>query len=313
MAFTFTYIDGQRVEWSTAQAFLRMRADFRKAFPGIDLRISRGSVTTPEQTTVFLQRYVTAGNVRGRYVYDTRWWDGRLWYRVSSAGTVAVPRTSNHEIEGPNGPRSIDIRDTGADAGVTVRGSVRDRWMQNNAGEYDFENEGYNFKESWHKTFRGVIGGKPSGGNSTPGKGKTVTFYHREDKTARSGGRTLRPRDGFYLHTSKGMPTSNASNVVGGDGNYAITAHIYAQGEPGDVVTAKLIWQNTKDSNPKTKNSSHYLERIVLDERGYARRSVTFQRPVPRGFAVYLYLDAEATNEAPVKVTMLDSDALLID
>ena len=157
MSYEFTTREGQRVEVHVAADYDRMNAAFQQAFPGIALRINRGSVTYEEQKAVFLSRYVTAGNVRGRKVYDTRWWEGQLWYRISSAGTVAQPKTSNHEIDGPNGPRSIDISDTGSTAGVSVRGSVRDRWMEQHAGEFEFENEGYKFNETWHKTNRGSL------------------------------------------------------------------------------------------------------------------------------------------------------------
>lgn len=167
MAFTYTTINGQRVEVNVANAFQRMRTDFKRD-TGCDLYISSGTRTAQEQINIFLSRYVTAANVRGRKVYDTRTWNGVLYYRISSAGTVAVPRTSNHEEGGPNGPRSIDIRDSGSDSGVTVRGSSRDLWMQRNASKYGFENEGYNFGEPWHKTYRGTIGG--GGGSSTSGK-----------------------------------------------------------------------------------------------------------------------------------------------
>lgn len=158
MGYQFTTRNGQRVELNVAADFDRMNAAFKKAFPGISLIVSSGTRTDAEQEAIFRARYVLAGQVNGRPVYDTRWWNGQLWYRVSSAGTVATPGTSNHQVSGPNGPRSIDIRDTGADAGVTVRGSRRDLWMQEHADDFQFENEGYNYREAWHKTNRGQIG-----------------------------------------------------------------------------------------------------------------------------------------------------------
>lgn len=164
MAYSYTSRDGERVEVNVAAAFDRLAAAFRNAH-GLTLHVSSGTRTTQDQINIFLSRYVTAGAVGGRYVYDTRVWNGTRYYRVSSAGTVAVPGTSNHEENGPNGPRSIDIRDSGSNAGVTSRGSARDIWMANNAGAYGFENEGYNFGEPWHKTFRGSIGGGGGGGS----------------------------------------------------------------------------------------------------------------------------------------------------
>lgn len=171
MAFVYETIDGQRVETNVASAFRRMAADFKRD-TGCSLHIRSGTRTDQEQIDIFLSRYVTAGQVNGRKVYDTRVWNGVRYYRVSSAGTVAVPGTSNHQESGPNGPRSIDIYDSGSDAGVTRFGTARDKWMQQHAGEYGFDNEGNNFSEPWHKTYRGTIGG--SGGGTVPGFSQLV-------------------------------------------------------------------------------------------------------------------------------------------
>jgi D-alanyl-D-alanine carboxypeptidase. len=156
---SYTYVDrsGQRVEDHVATAFDHMNMDFQHD-TGYSLVITSGTRTDAQQEALFRERYVLAGQVNGRRVYDTRRWNGSLWYRISAAGTVAAPGTSNHQEGGPNGPRSIDIRDTGADYGVTRRGTVRDKWMEQHAGDYGFENEGYGFGEPWHKTFRGEIG-----------------------------------------------------------------------------------------------------------------------------------------------------------
>jgi len=165
MAYTFVERNGQRLEVAVAAAFDRLNNAFHAAF-GLWLIISSGTRTDAEQEQIFRERYVVASQVNGRKVYDTRWWAGQLWYRISAAGTVATPGSSNHQVSGPNGPRSFDIRDTGGDAGVTTRGTTRDRWMEAHAREFEIENEGYGFNEAWHKTFRGVLGG--SGGGQTP-------------------------------------------------------------------------------------------------------------------------------------------------
>ncbi|ALJ19572.1 peptidoglycan recognition protein family protein [Microbacterium sp. No. 7] len=138
----------------------------------------------------------------------------------------------------------------------------------------------------------------------------TMKHYQRLDATARATGRELKPGEGFYLHTDTGQATDKASNIVGGDGAYVITAHVYAEGTPGDIVDVKLVWQDTKADN--VKNSPHYVERIEIGQDGTARRSVTFQRGVDRGFAVYARLDANRSNKGEaVRVTMLDTDAAL--
>jgi hypothetical protein len=164
MAYTFVERNGQRLEVAVAAAFDRMNNAFHAAF-GLWLLVTSGTRTDAEQEAIFRARYVTAGQVNGRKVYDTRWWAGQLWYRISSAGTVATPGSSNHQESGPNGPRSIDIADTGGDPGVTRFGTVRNQWMHDHAGEFGFENEGEKFNEAWHKTFRGTLG---SAGGQTP-------------------------------------------------------------------------------------------------------------------------------------------------
>lgn len=161
MSYEYTTRDGQRVEIHVAAAYDQMAADFKRD-TGYSLFITSATRTDAQQEAIFRDRYVLAGQVNGRHVYDVRRWNGALWYRISSAGTVAAPLTSNHQESGPNGPRSIDIRDSGADWGVTRRGTVRDKWMEQHAAEYHFENEGYGFGEAWHKTFRGEIGNVPA-------------------------------------------------------------------------------------------------------------------------------------------------------
>jgi hypothetical protein len=157
MAYTFVSRNGQRLEVNVAAAFDRMNSDFTRD-TGCELIVTSGTRTNAEQEAIFRARYVLANAVSGRRVYDIRRWNGAVWYRISAAGTVATPGASNHQEGGPNGPRSVDLRDTGRDAGVTRRGTVRDNWMAANAGKYNFQNEGYGFSEPWHKTFRGVIG-----------------------------------------------------------------------------------------------------------------------------------------------------------
>lgn len=173
MEFSYEIVDGERLEWHVAAAFRRMKADFERAFPGITLHIGRGggTRTAQEQIDLFLSRYRVQWFGTGPYG-DVRWWKGKRYVRYSGIGTVAQPGTSNHDEGGPNGPRSTDLVDSGADAGVMTRGTVRDRWMERNAGRYGFENEGYGFKEAWHKKFVGTIGGTPTttcAGSATTG------------------------------------------------------------------------------------------------------------------------------------------------
>jgi hypothetical protein len=180
----WVFVDGQRLTPYMAYQINRLKADFRRIW-GVDLLVSSGIRTSQEQIDIFLSRYVTAANVRGRYVYDTRVWNGTRYYRVSSAGTVAVPSTSNHEVQGNNG--AVDLRDSGRDAGVMTANTPRANWLRNNAHNYDMEPEGYNFREPWHYKVRNIFNKVPGGGSnpSQPGKSsqeEQMAFAIRVDK-----------------------------------------------------------------------------------------------------------------------------------
>lgn len=143
----------------------RLDADLKRLF-GVGLVANSGIRLPQEQIDIFLQRYVRAGDVRGRKVYDTRWWNGVLWYRISPAGTVAQPGTSNHEIQGDKA--AVDIQDTGADAGITSKSSTRGRWLRANASNYALIASGDGFGEGWHFDIVGIWRAVPGGGGTAP-------------------------------------------------------------------------------------------------------------------------------------------------
>jgi peptidoglycan hydrolase-like protein with peptidoglycan-binding domain len=127
MAYNYTQIDGERVETAVARAYQAFEAEFRRVF-GLDLIISSGTRTRAEQ----------------QYLYDL--------YLSGRGNLAARPGTSNHEEYGPRGPRALDLRDSGNDAGITRIGSGRSIWARDNCGRFGFINEGYNFspQEAWH-------------------------------------------------------------------------------------------------------------------------------------------------------------------
>lgn len=170
MALTFTTRNGQRLTPYMLYQIDRLNAAF-KARWGLEIIVTSGIRTYQEQVDIFVARYVKAGDVRGRKVYDTRVWNGVTWYRISSAGTVAVPGTSNHEVQGTNG--AMDIRDTGNDAGITVKTSARGRWIRAEYGKYDMEAEGDNFGEGWHVKVRNI-------GTAVPGSGGGGSMDNQE-------------------------------------------------------------------------------------------------------------------------------------
>lgn len=138
----------------------------------------------------------------------------------------------------------------------------------------------------------------------------TVTPYFRDDAKSRSkNGLDLSPNEGTWLNTLANSPQSQATNIVGGIGQYVFTQHVYAQGTPGDVVDLQLAWDDTKTSGP---HSMHFVERIEIGADGTARRNVPFSRGVAKSYAVYARLTAPKTNKGVVKVTRFASDALLI-
>lgn len=166
MAYTYTSIDGQRVQSDVAAAFGRLNAAFQAAF-GLSLHVNSGTRTTEEQRAIFLSRFRPQASGSGPYG-DVRWYQGVRYVRVSSAGTVAVPGTSNHEENGPIGPRALDIRDSGGNAGVMTAGTQRANWIRNNASKYGFNPAGYNFGEPWHIEYTGQFGGgSPAGGTGS--------------------------------------------------------------------------------------------------------------------------------------------------
>lgn len=185
MGYAFTSIDGCRVEVNVAAAFYRMAAAFQRD-TGCTLHVRDGSRTREEQQAE--------------------------WNRYQNYGppVAAYPGTSNHEIDGPNGPRSIDIYDSGDDPGVTSRGSARDGWMARNAGSFGFENEGYNFGEAWHKTFRGAIGG--SGPAPEPAPNLSEEDYMIRIQSPNRGIALI--GTGYYRHLTSDEEVINSEPLI---------------------------------------------------------------------------------------------------
>lgn len=305
----FVFRDGARLTpWMDYQIG-RLSHDMYTAF-GVRVVVTSGIRTYEEQKRIFLERYVLAGDVRGRRVYDTRWWNGRLWYRISDQGTVAQPSTSNHEIQGSTA--AVDIRDTGSDSGITNKNSKRGRWIRANAWRYGLVAEGDGFGEGWHFKVLAIftaVPSKPAGGGSSKPKGVTVIQYQTQDYTCRNGGRKLNGGDAFWLTNVAKAPVTRATNIVGGIGAYSFVTHVYATGTPGDSVDVALYWDNTKTTG---RHSAHYIEHVVIPADGVIRVSFPFIRKVASGYAVYAHMQATKGNKGPVTVTLFDSDALLI-
>lgn len=157
--------DGSRLTPYMAYQIERLNKDLIVKF-NVEVKVTSGVRLPQEQIDVFLKRYVTAGAINGRRVYDTRIWNGVRYYRISAAGTVASPGSSNHEIQGNRA--AVDLRDTGADAGLMYRGSVRSNWLKANAANYDLVPSGFNFDEPWHYDVLNVFAAVPGTAPAAP-------------------------------------------------------------------------------------------------------------------------------------------------
>jgi hypothetical protein len=160
VAYKYTRIDGKRVEVNVAVRFIVLRYFFERAFKGITLHVSDGTRTFAEQVAIFLSVFaVKLWPFTGPF-NDVRWWKGKRYVRVRGTGTVAQPGTSNHEEDGPRGPRALDIHDSASSPGVTKYGNARSLWIKNNAKRIaQFDPAGYDdFKEPWHIEAIGKVG-----------------------------------------------------------------------------------------------------------------------------------------------------------
>lgn len=224
---------------------------------------------------------------------------------IGKGWMAAAPRFSSHggEFEGKD---ALAVDFSGYDAlGVNKwYGYLRKHGFE--AGYFNGKN-GRPY-EPWHAIdwdpYRNVVAPTPT---KKPEEAE-VKHYHLEDADARKVGRTLTPGNAFWLNATKGASASKATNIVGGIGTYSITPHVYATGNPGDVLELSLAWDDTKTAGP---HSIHYVERLVADKDGLIRASREFKRAVAKGYAVYARLIAPTTNKAPMKVTVFDSDAFL--
>lgn len=141
MAYTYTTINGERVQSTVAAAFEQLRAAFQAQF-GLDLLVSSGTRTRAEQARLY---------------------DG--WVkRLPGFNLAAPPGFSNHEESGPRGPRALDLRDSGQDYGVTRIGTARSNWLAANAPRFGFTPAGHFFnpREAWHYEFTGNLENAPT-------------------------------------------------------------------------------------------------------------------------------------------------------
>lgn len=208
-AIAWVWVNQARMTPAMAADFEAMAAEFHRVW-GVHLYGTSGVRTDPEQERIFRDRYVPNSQVNGRRVYDRRWWNGVLWARISSAGTVAVPGTSNHQLGG--GRRgAVDLRDSGNDPGVTRFGTARNKWLQANAPRWGYNaDEGRNVNEAWHyrytrDPYRAVAKPKPKPKPKPPPPPDIVTPTLGEIMAFKSVAIGYRPDDKVDALNSTGL------------------------------------------------------------------------------------------------------------
>lgn len=128
-------------------------------------RVVSGDRSPAVQVGLFVARFRQQAAGVGPYG-DVRWWNGSAWgypggtrwVRHSSAGTVAVPGTGNHEKKRSN--------DLGWPYNAVTTAHLKAREI---AKRHNITCDGLGFGEPWHWTYGGPIGSDLlSGGNATP-------------------------------------------------------------------------------------------------------------------------------------------------
>lgn len=165
----YVWRDGSRLTPWMLYVITVLDAELWRLF-GVHVIVTSAIRLHQEQINIFLDRYRVQWVGKGKYG-DVRWWKGKRYVRVSGAGTVAPPGKSNHEIQGGS-TAAFDLRDTGRDAGITVKNSVRGRWFREVfMPKWGMDPEGDGFQEGWHSRIRNIFRTPPAsaaGGNAKP-------------------------------------------------------------------------------------------------------------------------------------------------
>lgn len=239
MGYTYTTVDGQRVNVAVANAFAELRAEFKRVF-GLDLLVSSGTRTRAEQERLY---------------------DG--WVRrLPGFNLAAMPGQSNHEESGPVGPRALDVRDSGSDPGVTRIGTKRSLWLRDNCGRFGFKHTGYGFnpQESWHIEFQGAL--------STEASPQPVDVVRLEQNFLNVARGERLAVDGVrgpatiaaykrYQEFLRAYGYTGAIDGVWGAGTQAAHARYYAE------------WDAARNAAPKYARDSYAEYQAALNKFGY--------------------------------------------
>ena len=236
MGYNYTQRNGQRVEVTVAAAFDAMSAWFH------------------EQTGFWLQ--VNDGG--GTRTNEEQW---KLYNEYLKGGTLAAkPPNSDHEEDGPSGPRALDISDTGSDAGVMTAGSYRANLLKNNCGRFGFAPDGYYFSqiEPWHYKYTGPLDG--SGSNSG---------------TSESFDQTVQNEQAWLISRGYNLGPSGADGIKG-----AATVAAYQQYQ----IFLRDNWGYTGDIDGDWGNGTQQAHQRYYDSVQAALNNGVPPYPLPDGY-----------------------------
>lgn len=110
--------------------------------------VEDGDRDPAEQLRIWHERYIPLSSVTSQFVYETKWWNGVLWARISSEGTVGIPGTSEHEVF-----RAADLASP-----YNHRHTAAHQRAQQLCGGFGIRWSGADFGEDWHWAFTGDVG-----------------------------------------------------------------------------------------------------------------------------------------------------------
>ena len=160
--------------------------------------------------------------------------------------------SSNHQENGPRGPRALDLRDSGGDAGVTVIGSRRSIWARDNCGRFGFVNAGYSFnpREAWHFEYQGALDNGAVAGDgqlTVDGEWGAATTSKLQSVLGVTVDGQLGPQTIMALQRGLGFVGGDIDGDMGpktiGALQAKVGAHVDGQLGP-DTVRALQIWLN---------------------------------------------------------------------
>ncbi len=153
----FVYRDGSRLTPWMLYCVNRASDALYEQF-GERILVTSGIRTHQEQINEFTRVFRPQATGNGPY-NDVRWWNGTRYVRHVGGGTVAVPGTSNHEIQPMGGGKyrgAVDLRDTGNDPGIATGNNPRANWFRANQHKWGLTPEGYSFGEPWHSAIDNI-------------------------------------------------------------------------------------------------------------------------------------------------------------